>query len=376
MRYTPASVSVPPNPSSPDPASAMKQFPWRAALYVVFLLYLLLDLKFCGGPLKSAIEKRQTSLREEAVENRWVAVVNGEPITGEQLNIAVYRHLYQRGMTGAPVTGAPIPEANLAMIRRAVLQSLIDDTMIRQYADGDDFAVPQEEVDQFIESWESQFQSEEELAERSDLQNLTPEDRRAELARIWTRKRWLENRVEPGVDVTDEEIRQWFEANRIDEEGNPRKGFYEPEKIRARQIFLSTVETDDETREEMIRDLHRQLVEKTDTFENLAKAFSDDPKTKKFGGDLNWFSRSRVPEDFAEAVFVLNPGELSAPFRTSIGWHIVEVIDHQPQRPVEFVEVESEIRDHLENQRTADTMKVLLAKLRKVANIRLFPEHF
>jgi len=349
----------------------MKQFPWRAALYVVFLLYLLLDLKFCGGPLKSAIEKRQTTLREEAVENRWVAVVNGEPITGEQLNIAVYRHLYQRGMTESPV-----PEANLAMIRRAVLQSLIDDTMIRQYADGDDFVVPQEEIDRFIEAWNAQFQSEEELTERSDLQDLSPEERRAELARIWTRKRWLENRVEPGVDVTDEEVRQWFDANNIDEEGSPREGFFEPEKIRARHIFLSTVETDDETREEMIRSLHRQIVEGADTFENLAKAFSDDPKTKKFGGDLNWFSRSRVPEDFAEAVFTLQPGELSAPFRTSIGWHIVEVTDHQTQRPVEFTEVESEIRDHLENQRTADTMKVLLAKLRKVANIRLFPEHF
>lgn len=349
----------------------MQKFPWRALLYAVFLLYLAVDLKFCGGPLKRSIEKRQTNLAEEAAENRWVAIVNQEPITGEQLNLAVYRHLYQRGMTESPV-----PEANLAMIRRAVLQSLIDDTMIRQYSDGDDFTVPQGEIDRFVESWESQFASDEELAERSDLQNLSPEERRAELAKIWTRKRWLDNRIEPGVDVTDDEVRQWFEANRIDGEGAPREGFYEPEKIRARHIFLSTVENDDETREEMIREYHRQIVDGDETFENIAKAFSEDERTKKRGGDLNWFTRARVPEDFAEVVFALVPGELSEPFRTSIGWHIVEVTGHQPQRPVEFAEVEPEIRDHLENQRTADTMKVLLQKLRKVANIRLFPEHF
>ncbi len=349
----------------------MQKFPWRAVLYTVFLLYLAVDLKFCGGPLKRAIETRQTTLAEEAAENRWVAIVNQEPITGEQLNIAVYRHLYQRGMTESN-----IPEANLAMIRRAVLQSLIDDTMIRQYADGDDFAVPQEDIDRYIESWEAQFASDEELAERSDLQDLSPDERRAELARIWTRKRWLENRVEPGVDVTDEEVREWFAANRVDGEGAPRDGFYDPEKIRARHIFLSTVEIDDETREEMIREYHRQIVEGEETFENIAKAFSEDERTKKHGGDLNWFTRTRVPDDFAEVVFRLKPGELSEPFRTHIGWHIVEVIDHQPQRPVELAEVEAEIRDHLENQRTVDTVKVLLEKLRKVANVRLFPEHF
>ncbi|MEX2581037.1 MAG: peptidylprolyl isomerase [Verrucomicrobiales bacterium] len=349
----------------------MKRFPWRSVLYAALLLYLITDLKFCGGPLRKAIEERRTSVQEAAEENRWVAVVNQEPLTSEQLDLAVFRHLYQRGMTDAD-----IPEANLAMIRRAALQSLIDDTLVRQYADGDAFEAPAKEIDRFVESWESQFETDEELEERSDLQDISAEERRAELARIWTRKRWLEQRVSPGVDVTDAEVREWFEANRTDGDTFSREGFVEPEKIRARHIFLSTVEVDDDTREEMIRDLHRQLVEKESTFEELAEAFSEDPRTKKRGGDLNWFARDRMPEDFAEAAFSLEPGELGEPFRTSLGWHIVEVLDRQPERPVEFEEVENEIRRHLQNRRTADTVKILLEKLRKASNVRLFPEHF
>jgi parvulin-like peptidyl-prolyl isomerase len=71
----------------------------------------------------------------------------------------------------------------------------------------------------------------------------------------------------------------------------------------------------------------------------------------------------------------MKPGDLSDPFRTGIGWHIVEVLDRQEERPVTFEEVEFEIRHHLENQRTAEVVEILMKKLRTVANIRLFPEH-
>jgi len=343
----------------------MKRFPWRIVLYVVFIGYLFLDLRTCNGPLKRSISKRTDLTRKAAKTNKWVALVNQEPITGEQLDVAVARHLYQRGKDIEEV-----PEANLRMIRRAALQSLINDTLVRQYADGEDFRAPQEEIDNFTARWISQFSSETELAERAGYQQLPDEKIQEELARIVSRKKWLENRIAPGVDVMDEEVKAWFEENR--ETG---EGFIDPEKVRARHIFLSTVEVDDENREEMIRDLHRQIVEKENTFEELAAAFSEDPKTKKIGGDLNWFARDRVPEDFAETVFTMKPGDLSDPFRTGIGWHIVEVLDRQEERPVTFEEVELEIRHHLENQRTAEVVEILMKKLRTVANIRLFPEH-
>mgnify|MGYP003645276061 FL=1 len=212
--------------------------------------------------------------------------------------------------------------------------------------------------------------AEEELAERSELQHLDPTARRQELARIWSRKRWLEQRIAPGIDVTDGEVRAWFDANR--ESG---EGLVEPEKIHARHLFLSTVETDDETREESIKALHRQLSEKSASFESLAKASSEDPRTKNRGGNLNWFTRDRMPADFSDQVFALKTGDLSEPFKTAIGWHIVEVLDHQSERPLTFDEAAEEIRIHIENQRSADTIKVLMKKLRTVANIKLFPEH-
>ena len=95
----------------------MKKFPWRSLLYAAVLGYLLLDLKVFDGPLKKSFTKRQDEAAQAAKEHRWVAIVNREPITSDQLDLAMYRHLYQRGKEADD-----IPDKNLNMIRRAVLQ--------------------------------------------------------------------------------------------------------------------------------------------------------------------------------------------------------------------------------------------------------------
>ena len=339
-------------------------------LYGTVVLYLLADLRYCHGPLRQAMTSRRNASSEAAALHKWVAIVNLEPVTQEQLNIAVTRHLHQRGKSIET-----IPEKNLAMIKRAVLQSVIDDMLVRQYADGEKFVAPKEEIAQFVSAWESQFTSPEEMKARAEKQGLSEAALQAELARIWSRKRWLEKRIAPGVTVTNDEAKAWFDANRENPEGGFREGFFEPEKVRARHIFVSTVEVDDKTREDLIREIHRKLKSGEGTFEALAKAYSEDERSKSAGGDLNWFSRSRMPADFTDPVFALAVGQVSEPFKTRLGWHLVEVLEKEAERPVTYEEVSDEIRNHLESQRTEETVKELTEKLRKVANLELYPEN-
>lgn len=345
--------------------AGMKKFPTRSLLYAAVLLYLLVDLKWCHGPLARSIASRHADLGEQAARNGWVAIVNQEPLTRGQLDLAVARHLYQRGQSADE-----LPEKALTRTRRAVLHQLIDDTLIRQYADGEGFTAPEKEREAFVSAWRDQFADGEEEKARTEDQGLAPGEADGELARIWSRKRWLEQRIEPGVSVTPEEVRAWFDAHR--EDGS---GFTEPEKVRARQIFLSTVEDDSEEREQLIREARERLDEEGAAFAEVAKEISEDPRSAKRGGDLGWFSRRRVPGDFAEKVFALEKGEISEPFRTELGWHIVEVTDRQEKRPATFEEVEEEIAAHLRNQRRSETIEVLLEKLRKVAKIELFTEN-
>lgn len=88
------------------------------------------------------------------------------------------------------------------------------------------------------------------------------------------------------------------------------------------------------------KDLAEQLIKKIKhgaKFEDLAKANSIDPGSKANGGDLGWFSTSRMVKPFADAVKGLKKGEMTPePVETQYGWHIIELEDTRPFTPPTF----------------------------------------
>ncbi|MBD5321590.1 MAG: hypothetical protein HDS01_02325 [Bacteroides sp.] len=65
-------------------------------------------------------------------------------------------------------------------------------------------------------------------------------------------------------------------------------------------------------------------------FEALARAESEDPGSAARGGNLGFFGRGRMVPEFEEAAFSLNPGEISEPFATAYGYHIVQTLEVKP----------------------------------------------
>jgi peptidyl-prolyl cis-trans isomerase SurA len=74
---------------------------------------------------------------------------------------------------------------------------------------------------------------------------------------------------------------------------------------------------------EQIRDLHRQISEGGD-FGALAREFSDDVTSANIGGDLGWIIPQSYGERFAQTLQALEDGELSEPFQTQEGWHLLQ----------------------------------------------------
>ena len=348
-------------------APGKARFPWRVFLYGIIVLYLVGDLYWFGGPLRQKIDSRQPYSkysRERAVKNGWVAVVNGEPITRRQLDRAVFLYFYRRGKDLAKAS-----DLDRRLARLAALRELVQDALVRQHARAEKFVADPKLVERHIAAFESQFPDAEELKARSDAQGLSAKERRALLTEEITGRLWLEKRVSPATEVTEAEAREWFEENR--EEG---EGFRAPEVIRARHIFLSTVVDDTEGREEQIREIHRKLAAGEVTFEDLAAQVSEDERNKLRGGDLNWFSADRMPEDFFGKVNALEIGELGEPFRTSIGWHVAELTGRRPARDLSFEELKPEIFARVESERRRHAVGVLLEKLETASAIEIFPE--
>lgn len=71
-------------------------------------------------------------------------------------------------------------------------------------------------------------------------------------------------------------------------------------------------------------------VENGAEFAELARLHSDDPSAAR-GGDLGWLSPGDTVPEFERAMSALKPGQVSAPFRSPFGWHIVQVLERREQ---------------------------------------------
>ena len=71
-------------------------------------------------------------------------------------------------------------------------------------------------------------------------------------------------------------------------------------------------------------------------FETLAKQVSQDPGTAPRGGVIGFFSRHQMVKEFEDAAFALQPGQMSKPFQSPFGWHIVLVKERKQLEPFDF----------------------------------------
>ncbi|KGM57127.1 peptidylprolyl isomerase [Lysobacter arseniciresistens ZS79] len=60
-------------------------------------------------------------------------------------------------------------------------------------------------------------------------------------------------------------------------------------------------------------------------FAALAAEYSDDTGSSTAGGDLGWISRDMMPGPFSEALFALEPGQVSEPVKSDFGWHVIQL---------------------------------------------------
>ena len=106
-------------------------------------------------------------------------------------------------------------------------------------------------------------------------------------------------------------------------------GMEKEEQTLARHILVrpSEIRTEAQT-VRLIQDLYKQVQQGAD-FGELAKEHSEDPGSALNGGDLGWSTGEQFVDKFREALLDTDEGSVSAPFRSTYGWHILEVQDRR-----------------------------------------------
>ena len=89
----------------------------------------------------------------------------------------------------------------------------------------------------------------------------------------------------------------------------------------------SAIRSPEETRD-LIFELHQRIDDGED-FAELASEFSDDPGSALAGGELGWSDGSDFVPEFRDAMASLDAGEVSQPFESMHGWHVLEILDRR-----------------------------------------------
>ena len=137
-----------------------------------------------------------------------------------------------------------------------------------------------------------------------------------------------------------------------------------PEQVRASHILLKTEGKDDAAVKAKAEEVLKQAKSGAD-FAELAKKYSEDDSNAKQGGDLDYFARGRMVPEFDQAVFAMEPGQISDLVKTQYGYHIIKLVDKKPSVTRPLADVRAQISDQLAYERAQAQAANLAQKLEK-----------
>ncbi len=140
----------------------------------------------------------------------------------------------------------------------------------------------------------------------------------------------------------------------------------EVDQVKVRHILVTPNEIiDDETAKQRLDDAVERIQNGED-FAEIAKLLSDDPGSANSGGDMGWAGPGTFVPEFEEVVNSAEIGELSSPFRSRFGWHIVEVLDRRVYDNTEDLK-ESNCVTGIQNSKMEEETQLWIRRLRDEA---------
>ena len=138
----------------------------------------------------------------------------------------------------------------------------------------------------------------------------------------------------------------------------------------AQHILLATsaLRTEEQAKLEA-RQLYERI-KKGEDFGEIAKKVSDDPGSKAAGGDLGWQPSGVYAPEFEKAIDALQPGQVSAPFRSPFGWHIAKVIERRSRDATDETR-RARARGAIQNRKAAEEYDMWLRRLRAEAYVEI-----
>jgi peptidyl-prolyl cis-trans isomerase SurA len=143
----------------------------------------------------------------------------------------------------------------------------------------------------------------------------------------------------------------------------------------ARQILIKPSEIISEAQaEQKAKDIYNRIINKHEDFAAIAKKDSGDPTTANAGGDMGWFKQQDWGSTIAQQLDALKDNQVSQPFQTEAGWHIIQRLGTRQSDLTDQIARE-EARQSIGNRKSEQTYDDYLRDMRSGAYIKiLVPE--
>jgi peptidyl-prolyl cis-trans isomerase SurA len=290
--------------------------------------------------------------------DRIAAVVNQNIITTYQLQKAMADHQAENGQgtEGSDAEGG-------SDLQHQVLSKLIEDDLVQQRIEELKIEVSDDEIEGAIRDVETQNKlTPEQLEAALQAQGMNMAEYRQNLRRQILRYKLLGREVQSKVEVTNQDLLDYFRAHIADYRGAPyvrlsRISFLLPDKA-------STAEV--EAVRKKAEAALAQLQEGEDFNAVLLSCSSDESAV---GGDMGEFSEGQLTPAFAQAIRTLKEGEITGIIETPGGFHILKITELSAGKIQKFDTVKEEIRKKLQEEKSKERYQEWAAGLKKNAYI-------
>ena len=125
--------------------------------------------------------------------------------------------------------------------------------------------------------------------------------------------------------------------------------------------------TDDEQARQQLLDIKQRLA-KGEDFAKLASEFSQDPGSKINGGDLGWSTPGSFVPQFEQVMNSLGINQISEPFRSQFGWHIMQVLERRQQDETAQMQ-RSNAEQSIQQRKAEEELQLWLRRIRDEAYV-------
>ena len=322
-----------------------------------------------------------------------IITVNNEPITKTQFDKEFDMVIKNPMIASMGVDLKNNPESPLyLMTKDRVVNELILKNLLEQDIKARKIEVSAEEIDKELRTIIDQIGDKEKFNEILRQNGISSSQFKKDIENEVKMRKLVDNVKK--VSISDSEAEKFYKSNI--------NMFKHPQRVKASHILVAA--NKDEIRSLIMADASNQnltpaqidekvkadLAKKYDKakkllnevkydptkFARVATENSDDPGSAQRGGDLGYFTKEQMVEEFSKVAFSTKPSTVSDIVVSPYGYHIILVTDRQEAGTESFDKVKSDIKLFLEQQEKVNVLQKHVEKLRNDAQIVFVDETY